>query len=190
MKGRNVSFLTWRCLEKLAVHLSWTDTSTTGVTGRNDQGQARMSKLGMVGRRRRRDKNILKWSRTGSDKYSTIKWWENKRRQNFFKLNNDDKEHKKRGANRETRSQQWFLMTKDWWSKLKNSDRELHYFKKHTKRTSLMEFSSDKRILRQFRRLLQIRHDKLCAWTVWRLPSLTTRILKNRRKFNRRQRKT
>ena len=130
MKGRNVRFLTWRCLEKLAVHLSWTDTSVTGVTGRNDQGQARMSTLGMVCRTRRRDKNILKWSRTGSDKYSTIKWWETKRRQKRLQLNNDDKEHKERGANRKTTSQQWFLMTKDWWSKLKNSDRELHYFKK------------------------------------------------------------
>ena len=127
--------------------------------------KARMSTLGTVGRTRRRDKNILKWSRTGSDKYSTIKWWETKRRQKCLQLNNNDKEHKERGANRKTRSQQWFLMTKDWWSKLKNSDRELHYFKTHTQRTSLMEFSSDKRILRQFRRLLQIRHDEPCAWT-------------------------
>ena len=190
MKGRNVRFLTWRCLEKLAVQFSWTDTSVTGVTARNERGQARMSTLGMVCRTRRRDKNILNWSRTGSDEYSTIKWWETKRSQKCLQLNNDDKEHKERGANRKTRSQQWFLMTKDWWSKLKNSDRELHYFKTHTKRTSLMEFSSDKRILRQFRRLLQIRHDEPCAWTIWQLPSLTTRILKNRRTFNRRQRKT
>ena len=112
VKGRTVRFLTWRCLEKLAVHLSWTDTSVTGVTGRNDQGQARMSTLGMVCRTRRRDKNILKWSRTGSDKYSTTKWWETKRRQKCLQLNNNDKEHKERGANRKTRSQQWFLMTK------------------------------------------------------------------------------
>ena len=190
MKGRNVRFLTWRCLEKLAVQFSWTDTSVTGVTARNERGQARMSTLGMVCRTRRRDKNILNWSRTGSDEYSTIKWWETKRRQKCLELNNDDKEHKERGANRKTRSQQWFLMTKDWWSKLKNSDRELHYFKRHTQRTSLMEFTCDKRILRQFRRLLQIRHDEPCAWTIWQLPSLTTRILKNRRTFNRRQRKT